>query len=115
MAILTVTPIDKTGVDLTATIVAAAAAGDSVAASSGLMFYAKNTDGSPHTVTIVAPVSAADCSPYGSLPVSNIVVSLPATTGEQAFTIPLGYAVNGSFNLTYDAVTDVKVGVYSLS
>lgn len=115
MAALTVTPITKSGVDLTASLVSADASGDTVVSSSGLMFYAKNADTSSHTITISAPVSSADCGNYGSVDIDDIVITLPANTGEQSFTVPLGYASNGTISLTYDAVTSVTVGVFSLS
>lgn len=115
MAALTVTPITKSGVDLTASLVAADVAGDTVVSSSGLMFYGKNADTSPHTITISAPVSTADCGNYGSVDIDDIVITLPANTGEQAFTVPLGYASSGVISLAYDAVTSVTIGVFSLA
>ena len=79
------------------------------------MFYAKNADASPHTITIAAPVALANCGGFGELAVEDIVITLPATTGEQAFVIPIGYSSNGLFSLVYDDVTSVTIGAFSLS
>lgn len=115
MAALTVLPITKAGLDLTASLVAADVAGDTVVSSSGLLFYAKNADASPHTITITPAVSSTDCGNYGELDVDPLTWTLPANTGNQAFTVPLGYAVSGSYNLAYDDVTSVTIGVFSLA
>ena len=115
MAILTVLPITKAGVDLTASLVAADVANDTIIASSSLLIYAKTTNASPSTITVTSPVSTVDCGNLGDLDVDPLVFTLLANTGEQAFTIPLGYASNGLITLVYSAVTDVKVGVFSLA
>ena len=115
MATLTVLPITKAGLNLTTSLVAADVAGDSVPVSSGLMFYAKTTNAASSTITVTPPVSTTDCGNFGDLDVDPLVFTLAANTGEQAFTIPLGYANSGVINLVYSAVTDVTVGVFSLA
>lgn len=115
MALLTVLPITKAGIDLSASLVAADVANDTVVSSSGLIFYAKTTNASPSTITVTPPISAITCGNLGSLDVAPLVFTLAATTGEQAFTIPLGYASNGVITLVYSAVADVTVGVFSLA
>ena len=112
MALLTVNAIDKTGISQSATAVAADVAGDSVAYTSSLFVSVYNGDASPHTVTIAAPVSDTNCGNYGSLPVSDIVINIPASE-ERSFRVPSGYSVNGLLSWTYDAVTSVTVGVFS--
>ena len=116
MALLAVTPITKAGVpDISTALVAADAAGDSVNSSSGLFITLDNADAAPHTLTIVAPVATAGCGHYGELPVEDIAfVVVNGTTG--FLTIPAGYSDgSGNFSWTYDAVTAVTVGVFSLS
>ena len=115
MALLTVTPITKSGVpDVAAALVAADVAGDSVNASSGLFIAVDNADAAAHTLTIVAPVATAGCGHYGSLPVEDIAFEVAA--GAMGFlTVPAGYSDGGNFSWTYDAVTAVSVGVFSLS
>ena len=115
MAQLTVLPISKTGVDLTASLVAADVANDTIVSSSGLLIYAKTTNASASTITIDPIVTSADCGNFGALPVDLLVFVLQPNTGEQAFTVPLGYASSGIVTLIYSAVTDVKVGVFSLA
>lgn len=115
MTQLTVLPITKVGLDLTASLVAADVANDTIISSSGLLIYAKTTNASPSTITVTPPVSTTDCGGFGELDVDPLVFTLAATTGEQAFTIPLGYASNGIITLVYSAVTDVTVGVFSLA
>lgn len=114
MAVLTVQSINKAGIDQLASLVAADAAGDQVPTSTGLLMMVSNADASSHTVTITAPVPSANCGSYGTLPVEDIVHAVAA--GEQvSFTIPSGYADQGSYTWAYDDVTSVTVGVFSLS
>lgn len=116
MALLTVTPITKAGIpDISAALVAADVAGDSVNSSSGIFITVDNADAAGHTLTIVAPVATAGCGHYGALPVEDITFTVaPGTTG--FLTIPAGYSDSGgNFSWTYDAVTSVTVGVFSLS
>lgn len=115
MALLTVNSINQNGLDISATAVAADAAGDSVKAASDLMIYVENNDAGAHTVTVPKPQATAQCGNLGTLTVDDIVRTVPA--GEaRAFTIPLGYSdASGNFAWTYDAVTSVTVGVFSLA
>lgn len=115
MALLTVTAIDKDGVDQAGAAVAADVLGDSVVASSGIFIEITNGDASPHTATVAAPVASAVCEPYGALTVSAIAIVVPA--GEtRSFTIPAGYSdASNQFAWTYDAVTSVSVAVFSLA
>lgn len=116
MAELTVQRISKAGLDDLATALAAAgASGDSVNAASGLFLAIANGDSSAHTVTVAAPTSTADTPRYGDLPVSAIAFEVAA--GETGLlTIPPGYAdASGDFAWTYDDVTSVTVGVFSLA
>ena len=115
MAQLTVLPITKAGLDLTASLVAADVANDTIVSSSGLLIYAKTTNAASSTVTVTPPISTTDCGNLGTLDVDPLVFTLAANTGEQAFTVPLGYASNGIITLVYSAVTDVTVGVFSLA
>lgn len=116
MALLTVNAIQKAGIaDIDAVLVAADVAGDSVDASSGIFIAVKNADASPHTLTIARPVPTSDCGNLGELPVSDItLVVAAADTGFLA--VPLGYANgNGDFAWTYDGITSVTVGVFSIA
>lgn len=114
MATLAYTPIPSTGVALESSLVAADVAGDTLPAGTNKVFAVANGDAGAHTVTIVAPVSSTSCGSYGQLAVEDKVITVPA--GEtQLFTLPLGYAESGLFTLTYDAVTSVTVGGFSLA
>lgn len=116
MAVLTVNAVSKAGVlDLSAVLVAADVAGDSVGSSGGLLLVLTNGDGSPHTLTVAAPTPTTNCGNLGSLDVDDIVFVVAA--GDTGFlTIPLGYVdATGNFAWTYDAVTSVTIGVFSLS
>jgi hypothetical protein len=115
MAALTVTPITQAGVDQTASLVAADAAGDTVVSSSGIHVRVDNGDASPHTVTVTKPSASVICQPYGTVQLDDIVITV-AATGTESFTIPLGYAgTDGNFSWTYDDVTSVTVGVFSIA
>lgn len=116
MAILTVTPVTKAGIaDLATALAAADVAGDSVGSSSGLLIVMDNADSGSHTLTVTAPVANTDCGNFGSLPVSDLTLVV-AAADIGFLTIPAGYA-NGSndFAWTYDAVTSVTIGVFSLA
>lgn len=115
MAQLTVTSITQDGVDQNASAVAADVAGDSVTASSGLFVEMTNGDASPHTLTVAKPKTTTACPPFGTLDIDDIVITVPA--GEtRSFTIPPGFSDgSGNFAWTYDAVTSVKIGVFSLA
>ena len=110
MALLAVNAITQAGLELDTSAVAADVAGDSVTASSGLFIKVINGDASPHTVTVVKPVATVLCSPYGTVSLSDIPIVVPA--GEsRSFTIPAGYASEW----TYDAITSMTVGVFSIA
>lgn len=115
MALLTVQQISKSGIaDLDSALTAAASGGDSVVASSGIVIVVKNADASPHTLTLTRPAATAECGELGTLAVADItLVVAAADTG--VVTIPQGYAANNLFSWTYDAVTSVTVGVFSLA
>ena len=115
MAILSVTPIQKSGLaDINAALVPADVAGDSYDASSGTFVAVQNADAAPHTLTIIAPVTSAQCGNLGSLPVSDIEFTVAA--GDLGvFAIPSGYADIGEYKWSYDDVTSLSVGVFSIS
>ena len=116
MAKLTPTAVKKAGIaDLDTALVAADVAGDSVDQSSGLLIVMKNADASPHTLTVAKPVASADCGEFGALTVADLTLVVAA--GDTGFlTIPNGYInAGGDFAWTYDAVTSVTVGVFSLA
>ena len=115
MANLTVQAITKAGItDILANLDAADVAGDDVAQSSGLLIVVDNADVGSHTLTVAAPVANADCDPYGSLPVADLTLVVAA--GTYGFiTIPPGYGASNLFSWTYDDVTSVTVGVFSLA
>lgn len=113
MADLAYIPVTPTGVN-DATLTAASAGGDTFPADTGKLFRVDNADGSTHTVTIAKPANDVVCGSYGKVALEDIVISIP-TNESRVFTIPLGYAQDGKFTLTYDAVTSVTVGAFSLA
>lgn len=116
MAELTVNSIQKAGIaDISAVLVAADVAGDSVGSSSGIFIAMTNGDASPHTLTVAAPSATADCGNLGELAVEDITLVVAASnTG--FVSIPLGYIDgSGNFSWTYDAITSVTIGVFSIA
>jgi hypothetical protein len=115
MAALNYISIPSTGVAFESSLVAAdVSLTDTFPADTGKVFAVANADASPHTVTIVAPVSSTVCGSFGSLDIEDKVITIPA--GEtQLFTLPLGYSETGLFTFAYDDVTDVTVGGFALS
>lgn len=116
MATLTVQRVSKAGIaDVAGALAAAAALGDEVDSASGLLVVMANGDASPHTLTVAAPVANTACGNFGSLPVADLTLVVAA--GDIGFlTIPPGYRdSDGNYAWTYDDVTDVTVGVFSLA
>lgn len=115
MAELTVQAITKAGLaDMLTALASADVAGDSVKQSQGLLIVLDNADGSPHTLTVTAPEATANCGDLGSLAVADL--TLVVANGNIGFlTIPSGYGDGEDFSWTYDAITSVTVGVFSLS
>lgn len=109
MAALEFNAVDKTGVEIASLLVAASSGGDTFPTGTAGIIVVNNGDGSPHTVTIAAPVATKNCPPYGNQAVAAIAVVVPAGE-EHIFTVPGGYGVNSLISLTYDAVTSVTVG-----
>lgn len=97
-----------------ATLAAADVAGDTFPSDTNKFFKVANGDASPHTVTIAAPSATTVCGNFGTVNLEDIEVVIP--NGEsRIFTIPTGFASQGKFTLTYDAVTSVTVGGFALS
>ena len=115
MALLTVTAITKAGVNQDGAGVAADVAGDSVVSASGIFIEVTNGDASPHTATVTAPAATTTTTNFGSLPLTDIVITVPA--GEtRSFTVPSGYSdASANFAWAYDAITSVTVAVFSLA
>ena len=114
MAELTVQAISPSSIDPLANLTAADAAGNTVKVAGNLIFVVDNQDAGARTVTISAPVSSTNCSPYGQVTISDIVVAVPAGEAKY-FTLPSGFASDGVFELAYDAVTSTSVGVFVAS
>lgn len=115
MAELLVQSVAKAGIaDVLGALAAADVAGDSVPQSSGLLIVMDNADGSAHTLTVAAPSANSNCGNLGILDVEDITLVVAA--GDIGFTnIPAGYTdANGDLSWTYDAVTSVTIGVFSL-
>ena len=116
MALLTPTRISKAGIaDLLASLGAADAAGDSVVAANGLLVVMSNIDASPHTLTVAAPVATTRKAGFGDLSVSALNLTVAAGGDFGLITIPAEYAVSNEYSWTYDDVTGVTIGVFSLS
>ncbi len=114
MAELTVQSIDESGIaDLLAALAAADAGGDSVRQSSGLFLIMDNADASSHTLTVAVPAATVDNPGYGD--VSLDALTLVVAAGDYGvLSVPPKYAVSDVVSWTYDAVTDVTIGVLSL-
>lgn len=115
MAILTVTNVSKAGLaDVSGALTAADAAGDQVPRAGGLLIAFENGDTSAHTVTVTRPVPTTPVAGYGDLPVADLTLTIAA--GDIGFlAIPTKYADGANFSWTYDAVTSLSVGVFSLA
>lgn len=116
MATLVPTAIKKAGIaDIDVPLVSADVAGDKVPSASGLMIVMKNADSGPHTLTVAVPSANQDVGNLGLLDIDPIVLTVAAAdTG--FVSIPQGYAdANGDLAWTYDAVTSLDIGVFSIA
>lgn len=116
MASLLVTRVSKAGIPNAAgALDPADVAGDDVVSASGLLIVMENKDVGAHTLTVAAPSATADCGNLGELAVEDITLVVAA--GEFGFlTIPAGYAdASNNFAWTYDDVTSLAIGVFSLA
>lgn len=107
MAALAIQQVVITG--LTPSLTAAAGGGDTVAVTDDRCFLvARNASGSPITVTVVVPGVFAGQS------LTDIPVSVPATTGEKWIPLPKALAdlTTGLINITYSGVTSLTVGAF---
>lgn len=106
MAVLPITQIPQAGLDNTAALTAAGASGDIVPITDDRCFLrVKNTSGSSVNVTIAVPGT------FLGQPLADIVVAVPATTGDKLIPLPL-QAVDpelGGVGVAYSATTNVTV------
>ena len=114
MATLTPVRISAAGLaDYTASLTAADVAGDTVPAANKLLIVLENGDASSHTLTVTKPADSVNCDGYGDLTLTDLTLVVAA--GDTGFlTIPGKYASGGNFTWTYDAVTSLNIGVFSL-
>lgn len=113
MAVLTVNDVSLTGLTWTAAslYVACAGGGDDFANDGKTYVHLKNTNAASRDVTFN---STANCDQGFD---HNIVVTVAATTGEAMvgpFPMNRFLDANGRVNITYSAVTNLTIAVFSL-
>jgi len=104
MATLTVANVNHTG--NAPTLVAVAAGGDQFANDGHTFLYVKNTNGASRDVTVDSVSTCSQGSDH------NIVVTVPATTGERLFgPFPTSRFndANGMAQITYEADSGVTI------
>lgn len=109
MATITVTPVNRTGVDPIAALVAASAGGDNFTNTGVEYALFKNTDAGAVTVTEVIQATVD-----GQAVTSRTFV-VPATTGYTMvgpFPTSSYNDGNGRMNFTYSGVTALKIAVF---
>ena len=112
MAQLTVQEPTQAGI--APTYAAASAGGDTVVVNSRTFLHVKNT-GSQITVTIPKARSVLNQADFGDVPISDIVVVIPATTGDKMIALdPGGHAPGGIASIGYSSATGVTVGAFRL-
>jgi hypothetical protein len=114
MATLTVHSVARVGV--APTYAAAAGGGDAAPVGDRNWIQVKNTSGAPITVTIATNPNA---TPFAGTSLSVESFSVPATTGDIIYgpLTPQLYAdvTTGMATITYSGVTNLTIGVFSLS
>lgn len=112
MALLTVVPMTRLGIDHTTGFVAATVSGDTIdggqVAEDTVFLEVKNTNAATRDVTLVDP-GLTDIG----LANPDTTVTVPATTGDVAIPVYPQYINNdtGVVNITYSAVTNLTVRV----
>lgn len=114
MALYTVQTISRAGITPT---FAAVASSDTFPCPADMRNYleVKNAGGAPINVTIPAVQLTVDTVVAGALPVSDLVVSIPATTGNKKIgPIPAAYINSGIVTANFSGITSVTAGAFRL-
>jgi len=107
MAVLTVQEVSRAGI--TPSYVAVAGGGDSFPNDGRTIVQFKNTNAAARNVTTVTQLTVDGKA------VADDVINVPATTGDKIigpFPPSIYNDVNGRVQLTYDASTNLTVGVF---
>jgi hypothetical protein len=113
VATLTTQAISRAGI--TPTYGSAAGGGDACEVGDDVFLHYKNTNAAVRNVTLAIPSGA---STYPGVVYTNTTVQIPATTGDKMIgPIAAGLykdPTTGLCTITYDAVTNLTVGVFKL-
>ena len=110
MAVLTVTPVTRSGYNLTDALTAAGVSGDSWACNGVELLVVKNASASSVTVTLTYAGTFDGATPTNK----TVVVGAGKTYLIGPFAQSLYNDANQRANVTYSAVTDVTVAVFRL-
>jgi len=112
MATLTTQQVTRAGI--TPSYAAAAGGGDACEVGDDIFVQLKNTNASVRNVTFAIPAAA---SPYPNVTYTNLIVQIPATTGDKMIG-PISALfkdpTTGLCTITYDAVTNLTIGVFKV-
>lgn len=112
MATLTTQSITRAGV--TPTYAAAAAGGDACEVGDDIYLHVKNTNAATRDVTLAIPSTA---STYPNVTYTNVVVTIPATTGDKLIgpiSALFKNATTGRCTITYTSDVGVTIGCFKL-
>jgi hypothetical protein len=93
----------------TPTLTAAAGGGDTATPGDASFLVVKNASGSPVNVTLAA---YPDVTEYGAA-IPDLIVAVPATTGERWIGPLRGSIFGATVAITYSSATSVTVGVFT--
>lgn len=101
--------------DISASMQAAAAGGDTFPVNDGTLFMMNNGDASSHTATFATAAANVSVDGFGSLP--NAALTLVVAAGDigMIYVPPLSHGTAGRATVTYDDVTTVTVGAFKSS
>jgi len=112
VATLSTQSVSRAGI--TPSYAAAAGGGDACEVGDDIFLHFKNTNAAARNVTLAIPSSA---STYPNVVYTNVVVNIPATTGDKMIG-PISAlfkdVTTGLCTITYDAVTNLTVGCFKL-
>ncbi|OFW99176.1 MAG: hypothetical protein A3E78_14200 [Alphaproteobacteria bacterium RIFCSPHIGHO2_12_FULL_63_12] len=113
MADLSVQFIVQAGI--TPAFAAAAAGGDTFVNTPRTFVEAKNANAASRTITIAKQISSITLGELGTVSLADISVVVPALTGDKMFFVPArSHSPSGRAAMSYDAATDLTLGVFEL-
>jgi hypothetical protein len=114
VATYTIQSLDQDGLDVSNAALTAVSTSDDFPNNGKTFLFVDNQQASSVTVTISAVRSVVQVGGYGSVAISDIVVTIPATK-QYAIIVPYAsHSAAGTTTVTYSSTTSVKAAAVRL-